>query len=183
MNLRFSDNVIVHEMHVWKFASRAARSGECWQRIARDSARFRMRIGKMHSLISPILTSNHREIAFSRVILSNIKCSMDEYGPYTWEDGTPLKEYKKPIVVDKYFNDAMCAICTVDFKEESDKTFIQCGHCFHGFCLDRVDEKICPLCRSKIELLVKHENILCRNDANTPGKKNSSGKRDVSKTN
>ena len=41
-------------MHVWQYASQAARRGE-WEQAARDRERFRMRIERLGVILNPML--------------------------------------------------------------------------------------------------------------------------------
>ncbi|XP_051991955.1 protein phosphatase 1 regulatory subunit 15A [Xyrauchen texanus] len=56
----FSDEVTVHPLVVWSFASRAARDGSCWLQMARDRARFKRRVENIETVIKPCLTPEHR---------------------------------------------------------------------------------------------------------------------------
>lgn len=58
--VRFSDEIIVHNLVAWTFASREARNGSCWLQLARDRERFRRRVEKTGEVLSPCLTSQHR---------------------------------------------------------------------------------------------------------------------------
>ncbi|KAG2466811.1 protein phosphatase 1 regulatory subunit 15A [Polypterus senegalus] len=59
--VRFSDVVQVRPLVVWSHAARMARSGECWQAMARDRARFQRRVQQVGELISPCLQLEHRK--------------------------------------------------------------------------------------------------------------------------
>ncbi|KAL4640322.1 hypothetical protein GN956_G12701 [Arapaima gigas] len=58
--VRFSDVVKVHPLVTWRFASRAARDGSCWQEMARDRARFKRRVEAAGEVLSPCLQPEHR---------------------------------------------------------------------------------------------------------------------------
>ena len=52
--VHFDDNVIVHPLITWDFASRAARKGP-WMQHARDHARFQRRIQSIELVLAPVL--------------------------------------------------------------------------------------------------------------------------------
>lgn len=52
--VRFKEEPTVHVLHVWSYASRVARCGE-WEQVARDNARFKMRIELLKGVIEPVL--------------------------------------------------------------------------------------------------------------------------------
>ncbi|XP_072543916.1 protein phosphatase 1 regulatory subunit 15A [Salminus brasiliensis] len=58
--VRFSDEVTVHTLVTWSFASREARDGSCWLQLARDRERFRRRVAITGEVLSPCLTAQHR---------------------------------------------------------------------------------------------------------------------------
>ncbi|XP_055917206.1 uncharacterized protein LOC129949648 [Eupeodes corollae] len=51
---------VVHVMHAWNFAYRAARKGH-WEDVARDRTRFQKRIERTSVYLNPVLTPEHRE--------------------------------------------------------------------------------------------------------------------------
>lgn len=54
-SVRFDDSkTVVHFMHVWLYASKAARKGE-WEQAARDRERFKMRVRNLAPIIEPVL--------------------------------------------------------------------------------------------------------------------------------
>ena len=57
---------VVHRMLAWDFAYRASRVGP-WEEIARDRGRFKTRIQQFESIISPVLTSDHRDKIWKRL--------------------------------------------------------------------------------------------------------------------
>ena len=56
--VHFDEKPVIHVMHVWSYASRAARHGE-WEQIARDRERFRMRIQRLSEIIEPALAHKY----------------------------------------------------------------------------------------------------------------------------
>lgn len=56
----FDPNPVVHVMHAWNFAYRAARKGH-WEDVARDRDRFQQRIERTCVYLNPVLTPEHRE--------------------------------------------------------------------------------------------------------------------------
>ena len=56
--VHFDEKPVIHVMHVWPYASRAARHGE-WEQIARDRERFRMRIQRLSEIIEPVLVHKY----------------------------------------------------------------------------------------------------------------------------
>ncbi|XP_051549642.1 protein phosphatase 1 regulatory subunit 15A [Myxocyprinus asiaticus] len=56
----FSDELTVHPLVAWSFASRAARDGSCWLQMARDKERFKRRVENIEKVIKPCLTPEHR---------------------------------------------------------------------------------------------------------------------------
>ena len=54
----FDEKPVIHVMHVWSYASPAARHGE-WEQIVRDRERFRMRIQRLSKIIDPVLVHKH----------------------------------------------------------------------------------------------------------------------------
>jgi len=56
-------------MRTWYFAHRQARIGE-WETLARDRARFNDRINKLETIISSVLSREHRNKIFSWIIAS-----------------------------------------------------------------------------------------------------------------
>nr|XP_006629786.1 PREDICTED: protein phosphatase 1 regulatory subunit 15A [Lepisosteus oculatus] len=65
--VRFSDTVVVRPLVVWAFASRAARSGACWQEMARDRDRFQRRVQQTSVAIEPCLQPEHRARVWERL--------------------------------------------------------------------------------------------------------------------
>jgi hypothetical protein len=59
-HVTFSNKIKVHKMYVWKFASRQARNGDCWQQLGRDRYRFEMKIDLYKPVLNRILDPNHR---------------------------------------------------------------------------------------------------------------------------
>ncbi|KAJ8247919.1 hypothetical protein GJAV_G00252070 [Gymnothorax javanicus] len=66
--VKFSDEVVVHPLVEWRFASQAARDGSCWIQMAVDRERFKGRIQVASDIISPVLQANHRAIARERCL-------------------------------------------------------------------------------------------------------------------
>ncbi|XP_047666543.1 protein phosphatase 1 regulatory subunit 15A-like [Tachysurus fulvidraco] len=56
----FSEEVTIHTLEAWGFASQAARDGSCWMKMAIDRLRFKRRVEIAGQLISPCLTAQHR---------------------------------------------------------------------------------------------------------------------------
>uniref|UniRef100_A0A4W4GKR5 Protein phosphatase 1 regulatory subunit 15A n=1 Tax=Electrophorus electricus TaxID=8005 RepID=A0A4W4GKR5_ELEEL len=65
--VHFSEEVTVHHLVAWAFASRAARDGSCWLQLARDRDRFRRRVEKTGAGVSPCLTAEHRAMVWERL--------------------------------------------------------------------------------------------------------------------
>ncbi|XP_027025156.2 protein phosphatase 1 regulatory subunit 15A isoform X3 [Tachysurus fulvidraco] len=65
--VRFSEEVTIHTLEAWGFASQAARDGSCWMEMARDRDRFKKRVEKAVELISPCLTAQHRARVLDRL--------------------------------------------------------------------------------------------------------------------
>lgn len=63
----FSDKVTVRPLVAWSFASRAARDGSCWMRMARDRERFRRRAESVEKIITPCFTPEHRADVWKRL--------------------------------------------------------------------------------------------------------------------
>lgn len=59
--VQFEERPIVHVLHVWNYASRAARRGE-WEQIARDNVRFKLRIERLKDVIEPVLVKKYNDI-------------------------------------------------------------------------------------------------------------------------
>ncbi|KAI1887806.1 hypothetical protein AGOR_G00194150 [Albula goreensis] len=64
--VRFSDDVKVRPLVAWRFASREARDGSCWQEMARDRHRFQRRVQAASDVISPVLQPSHRASVWVR---------------------------------------------------------------------------------------------------------------------
>ncbi|XP_027024979.2 protein phosphatase 1 regulatory subunit 15A isoform X1 [Tachysurus fulvidraco] len=56
----FSEEVTIHTLEAWGFASQAARDGSCWMKMAIDRLHFKRRVEIAGQLISPCLTAQHR---------------------------------------------------------------------------------------------------------------------------
>ncbi|XP_055858560.1 uncharacterized protein LOC129920991 [Episyrphus balteatus] len=56
----FDPHPVVHVMHAWNYAYRAARKGH-WEDFARDRTRFQQRIERTSVYLNPVLTLEHRE--------------------------------------------------------------------------------------------------------------------------
>ncbi|XP_066576515.1 protein phosphatase 1 regulatory subunit 15A [Amia ocellicauda] len=69
--VRFSDKVEVCPLVVWGFASHAARSGSCWQEMARDRDRFQRRVQQTSDIISLCLQPEHRARVWERICLDS----------------------------------------------------------------------------------------------------------------
>lgn len=54
---------VVHVMHTWNFAYRAARKGP-WETFVRDRERFKIRIQRTAVILDPILSREHRQRIF-----------------------------------------------------------------------------------------------------------------------
>ncbi|GAA6089733.1 protein phosphatase 1 regulatory subunit 15A isoform X3 [Tachysurus ichikawai] len=65
--VRFSEEVTIHTLEAWGFASQAARDGSCWMEMARDRDRFKKRVEIAGELISPCLTAQHRARVLDRL--------------------------------------------------------------------------------------------------------------------
>ncbi|XP_060730370.1 protein phosphatase 1 regulatory subunit 15B-like isoform X2 [Tachysurus vachellii] len=65
--VRFSEEVTIHTLEAWGFASQEARDGSCWMEMARDRERFKRRVEKAGELISPCLTAQHRARVLDRL--------------------------------------------------------------------------------------------------------------------
>ncbi|XP_051578521.1 protein phosphatase 1 regulatory subunit 15A-like [Myxocyprinus asiaticus] len=63
----FSDEITVHPLVAWSFASRAARDGSCWLQMARDRVRFRRRVENTEKVIKLCLTPEHRACVWKRL--------------------------------------------------------------------------------------------------------------------
>lgn len=50
----------VHVMYTWQYAYKAARCGK-WEQIARDNARFKMRIQNISTIINPVLLKKYQQ--------------------------------------------------------------------------------------------------------------------------
>lgn len=57
--VRFNTKPVVHVMHAWDYAYRAARKGN-WEMYARDRGRFKRRICETASILNRILEPEHR---------------------------------------------------------------------------------------------------------------------------
>lgn len=57
--VRFNTKPVVHVMHAWDYAYRAARKGN-WEMYARDRGRFQRRICETASILNRILEPEHR---------------------------------------------------------------------------------------------------------------------------
>lgn len=62
-SVKFEMPPTIYHLHVWSFAHREARIGN-WRQIALDRHRFERRIKRSAILISPILSTTHREKIF-----------------------------------------------------------------------------------------------------------------------
>ena len=62
--MQFSQDLQVHLMVVWAYASRAARRGP-WEQMCRDRMRFKKRIGEVNKDINPVLQEAHRSYIFA----------------------------------------------------------------------------------------------------------------------
>lgn len=58
--VRFDDNPTFHHMITWDHAYREARKGP-WETLARDRIRFQLRIQRLETVLTPILTAEHRD--------------------------------------------------------------------------------------------------------------------------
>lgn len=65
--VRFSEEVKVHNLVVWSFASQEARDGSYWMQLARDRERFKRRVERTGEVLSPCLTSQHRARVWDRL--------------------------------------------------------------------------------------------------------------------
>ncbi|KAG9274216.1 protein phosphatase 1 regulatory subunit 15A [Astyanax mexicanus] len=65
--VRFSEEVKVHNLVAWSFASREARDGSYWMQLARDRERFKRRVERTEEVLSPCLTSQHRARVWDRL--------------------------------------------------------------------------------------------------------------------
>lgn len=65
--VRFSEDIKVHNLVAWSFASREARDGACWMQLARDRERFKRRVERTGEVLSPCLTSQHRAKIWDRL--------------------------------------------------------------------------------------------------------------------
>ncbi|XP_051994553.1 protein phosphatase 1 regulatory subunit 15A-like [Xyrauchen texanus] len=63
----FSDEVTVHPLVAWRFASRAARDGSCWLQMARDRERFKRRVENIEKVIKLCLSPEHRACVWKRL--------------------------------------------------------------------------------------------------------------------
>ncbi|XP_073847783.1 protein phosphatase 1 regulatory subunit 15 [Musca autumnalis] len=63
--VRFNTKPVVHVMHTWNYAYRAARKGN-WEMYARDRARFKMRIDRTANVLNRILEPEHRQKIFEQ---------------------------------------------------------------------------------------------------------------------
>lgn len=52
--VRFQEKSVIHLMCTWAYAYKKARLGE-WEQIARDQERFRLRIERIGTIITPLL--------------------------------------------------------------------------------------------------------------------------------
>ncbi|XP_060729605.1 protein phosphatase 1 regulatory subunit 15B-like [Tachysurus vachellii] len=65
--VHFSEEVTIHTLEAWGFASQAARDGSCWMKMAIDRLRFKRRVEKAGEFISPCLTAQHRDRVLDRL--------------------------------------------------------------------------------------------------------------------
>lgn len=63
--VRFDDRVSVRTMHVWPYASWAARHGP-WMQMARDRERFKMRIHRVSEVIEPVIIEKMKNIVIDK---------------------------------------------------------------------------------------------------------------------
>jgi len=54
-------------MWTWYFAHRQARIGE-WETLTRDCIRFNNRINMLETIVSPVLSKEHRNKMFSLIV-------------------------------------------------------------------------------------------------------------------
>ena len=52
--VHFDEKPVIHVMHVWSYASRAASHGK-WEQIVRYRERFRMKTQRLSEIIKPVL--------------------------------------------------------------------------------------------------------------------------------
>jgi len=69
--VRFRLEPEIHIMRSWDFAYRAARKGN-WENYARDRCRFQNRIANLDSIISTVLSKQHREKIFNERFSKNL---------------------------------------------------------------------------------------------------------------
>lgn len=77
--VQFNMKPIIHVMHTWTYAYRAARKGH-WETFVRDRERFKLRIQRVAAFIEPILKLEHRqhifETRFAKLLLKEDKQQM-----------------------------------------------------------------------------------------------------------
>ncbi|KAG2466853.1 PR15A phosphatase, partial [Polypterus senegalus] len=71
--VQFNTVVQVRPLLVWAHAARAARSGECWQEMARDRLRFQRRVQQVSERIGYCLQPEHRKRVRERMQLSTLE--------------------------------------------------------------------------------------------------------------
>lgn len=64
MQVTFNDNVKVINLHTWALAYHLARKAD-WAHVVADRARFQNRIRRTEEILSPILTTIHRNKIFN----------------------------------------------------------------------------------------------------------------------
>lgn len=75
--VRFNTKPIVHVMHTWSYAYRAARKGQ-WEMYARDRERFRLRVQRAAVLLNPILEREHRQKIYEKRFANQLNSNDDD---------------------------------------------------------------------------------------------------------
>lgn len=85
----FNLKPVVHVMHTWNYAYRAARKGH-WENYVRDRDRFRVRIERASTLLNPVLTPEHREKIYRERF-----CDKSDEQPHQQEQKQPQQEQQQ----------------------------------------------------------------------------------------